>query len=241
MGRRSLLVAAFALGFAACAVSDDGAPDPTDLEGADAWADASGGKADLPSSYGDLVAWVEDFYTNRMSAVWNNQEHPATAAAAKTRIRGLLAAGGIAHPEQVKFVTSVQRLRTELIDHSEIDIQLPGNVDKAKHVVRLVGDPKGAGVFLDKALFETTLQPPLCLTWDELNTAIDASYQPGYYAVDFVCHVVTEKVLRALGVGSARYSDQVRTYSLARWIWGPIFPSGNSSNPADWPESRSCK
>ena len=121
------------------------------------------------------------------------------------------------------------------IDHSEINITLPGGT-----FVRLVGDPKGAGAFFDASRFQTTVGPQLCLTWDELVTAIETSYVRGNYGVDFVCHSVTERVLRALDVGTAAYSHQYRTYAAARWVWGPALPSFNSQNPADWSVSRAC-
>lgn len=217
--------------------AEPGADEPSvdEMEMLDAWADASGGKADLPGSYSALVAWVKDFYKNRLSAVWGSQEHPASASAAIARVRGLLTAQGI-DPDAALFEASVQRLRFSTVaDHSEVDVVLP-----TRQVVRLIGDPKGAGVFLDSKLFADALSPPLCLTWSELQTAITASYVAGHYALDFVCHNVTERVLRALDIGSARFSSQIHAYSIARWTWGPILPSGNSSDPARWAESRSC-
>ena len=108
-------------------------------------------------------------------------------------------------------------------------------------MIRLVGDPKGAAAFVDHALFKTSVGPALCLTWHELDTAVRAAYVPGHYAVDFVCHTVTERVLRALSIGTAPYSGQVLTYQAARYIWGPVLPSFHSQDPADWPESRSCQ
>lgn len=210
-------------------------PTVDDIDEVDQWADTSGGKADLPGNYAELVAWVKDLYRNKLSAVWGNQEHPASASAAIARVRGLLAAGGI-DPSHALFTTTVQRLRfSELADHSELDIVLPTH-----QVVRLIGDPKGAGVFLDSKVFADTLAPALCLNWDELQTAITTSYQPGAYGLDFVCHNITERVLRSLDIGTAKYSAQIHAYSIARYLWGPILPSGNSSNPSSWPESRSC-
>ena len=211
---------------------DANAPSDDELADLDQWADASGGKADLPNTFGEAVAWVKDFYTNRMSAIWNNQEHPATPAAALSRIRGMTNGSD---PSGLLFTATVRRLHAGVIDHSEIDITMPN-----KQVIRLVGDPKGAGAFVDKALFADALSPPLCLTWTELQTAVTTSYQPGHYAVDFVCHVITEKVLRALHIGSRPFSSQIKTYDTARWVWGPILPSGNSAKPSDWAESRAC-
>jgi hypothetical protein len=229
------IILAIVLALAACAATDEG-PSADELDDLDAWAQTADGKADLPNTWADTVAWLRDVYTNRMSAIWNHQEHPATADAALTRIKGLLAQAGVTDLSRVKLSTHVQRLRTDfVIDHSEIDIQLPGGT-----VIRLVGDPKGAGAFVDRALFKTSVGPALCLTWSELDTAVRASYVPGHYAVDFVCHTVTERVLRALEIGTAPYSGQVRTYQAARYIWGPVLPSFHSQNPADWPESRSC-
>jgi hypothetical protein len=230
------IILAIVLALAACATTDEG-PSADELDALDQWAQAADGKADLPTTWADTVAWLEDVYTNRMSAIWDHQEHPATADAALVRIKGLLAQAGVTDLSRVRLPTHVQRLRTDfVIDHSEIDIQLPGGT-----VIRLVGDPKGAGAFVDHALFDTSVGPPLCLTWSELDTAVHAAYVPGHYALDYVCHTVTERVLRALDIGSARYSSQIRTYQAARYIWGPILPSFHSQDPADWPESRSCR
>ncbi|MFT3694391.1 MAG: hypothetical protein QM831_14690 [Kofleriaceae bacterium] len=222
-----------ALMISACATTPDNSPSESDITAADQWAETSDGKADLPNTWAGLVAWVKNVYYNDMSAVWNNQEHPASSSAAVARVQQLLAQEGVANPSGHLFKTTVRRLRfSELIDHSEINIQLP------QKTIRLIGDPKGAGVFVDNAPFEDALSPQLCLNWSEVQTAINASYVAGHYGVDFVCHVVTEKVLRALGIGTAKFSDQIHTYSIARYIWGPILPSFNSSNPSDWPESR---
>lgn len=215
---------------------DDGAPSEDDISQVDQWADASGGKADLPATWSGLVAWVKDFYRNRMSAVWSNQEHPASSVAAVTRIRGLMAAGGVADPSHTLFRTTVRRLRfSDLVDHSEINITLP-----SKQVVRLIGDPKGAGMFLDTKPFQSALSPALCLTWDEVQTAIATAYVPGAYGADFVCHTVTERVLRSLEVGSAKFTAQIHTFAIARFVWGPSLPSGNPQDPASWDESRVC-
>jgi hypothetical protein len=219
----------------ACATSPEDAPDATELDSLDQWATVADGKADLPTSWNDLVAWLEDFYMNQMSAIWHNQEHPRTAQAAIDRAKALARAAGIDNPTSYRFRARVQRLRTEYIDHSEVDIVLgPGKV------LRLVGDPKGAGAFVDTELFEQSIGSPLCLTWAEVETAIRASYVPGAYAVDFVCHTITEQVMRSLGAGTRSYSSQVRTYAAARWIWGPLLPSLNSQDPANWSVSRAC-
>ena len=126
-------------------------------------------------------------------------------------------------------------VRVDVLDHSEINIVLA-----PQKVVRLVGDPKGAGVFFDGKKFEQSIGTPLCLTWSELVTAVEASYLPGAYGADFVCHTVTEKVLRQLDVGTASFASQIRTYPAARYVWGPILPSGNSQAPSDWDVARSC-
>ena len=216
-------------------VTDDSSPTPQEASALDAWAAASDGKADLPGSYSELVAWFTNFYRNTLSAVWGNQEHPTSSDAAISRIRALMAQGGKT-PETALFKTTVQRLRfSDVADHSEIDIVLP-----TKQVVRLIGDPKGAGVYFDTQLFETALAPALCLDWDELQTAVATSYQPGAYGLDFVCHNITERVLRALDIGSSQFSAQIHAYSIARYVWGPVLPSFNSANPASWPESRAC-
>ena len=212
-------------------VTDATEPSADELADLDGWAAAADGKADLPATWTELVAWLRDFYTNTMSAVWHGQEHPSTADAALARVRGM-----VANPASRLYAARVQRLRTELIDHSEIDVEVaPGKV------IRLVGDPKGAGVFVDRSMFEQSIGAPLCLTWSELETAIRASYASGAYGVDFVCHTITERVLRALGAGSATYAAQLRTYAAARWTWGPIVPSFNSQDPADWAISRACR
>lgn len=214
----------------ACA-TDSSDPAPDDLAALDGWAESADGKADLPSSWTELVAWLRDFYMNDMSAIWQRQEHPATADAAIARVRGM-----VANPTGRLYSTRVQRLRTELIDHSEVNVQIaPGKV------LRLVGDPKGAGAFVDDAMFEQSIGAPLCLTWSELETAIRASYAGGAYGLDYVCHTITERVLRALGAGSASYAAQIRTYAAARWTWGPVVPSFNSTDPADWSVSRACR
>lgn len=216
-----------------CATTPDNSPSEDDIAAADQWADTSDGKADLPNTWSGLVAWLKNVYYNDMSAVWANQEHPASPSAAVARVQQLLAQEGVANPASRLYKTTVRRLRfSELVDHSEINIQLP------QKTIRLIGDPKGAGVFVDTQPFQEALSPQLCLTWDEVQTAIDASYQPGHYGVDFVCHAVTERVLRALGIGSAKFSAQIHTYSIARYIWGPALPSFNSSTPSNWPESR---
>jgi hypothetical protein len=231
---RVVLVAMLLIG----CVDQPAASEPTeaDIQQLDDWAEASGGKADLPSTMSGLVAWVEDLYRNRLSAVWGNQEHPATSAAAIQRVRTLMAHAGIADPSAVLFKTTVQRLRfSKLADHSEINIVLP-----SKQVVRLIGDPKGPGVFLDAKKFQEALSPALCLTWAEVQTAIAAAYEEGAYGGDFVCHNVTERVLRSLAIGSAKFSAQIHAYSIARWVWGPVTPSFHSQDPSAWPESRTC-
>jgi hypothetical protein len=227
------LVVALALSLPACVTGDPG-PADDELAELDQWAATADGKADLPTSWSELVEWLRDVYKNRMSAIWNNQEHPATPAAALDRIRQRLRAAGIADPTRLRFPVTVQRHVAE-VDHSEINIGLPN-----AGVVRLVGDPKGAGAFFDRALFKTSVGPRLCLTWAELETAVTAAYVSGAYGVHFVCHSVTERVLRALDVGTHRYSTLFRTYQSARWIWGPVPPSFNSHDPADWAVSRAC-
>lgn len=224
----------------ACVSSEEAGPSEVELGDLDAWAATADGKADLPATWNELVAWLKDVYMNRMSAVWFNQEHPRSASAAVERIRGLVSAAG-KDPTRTLYSVTVQKLTAQVedtvtIDHSEINIALPGG-----QIVRLVGDPKGAGAFFDGHRFEDTVGPRLCLTWTELQTAIDASYLAGAYGVDFVCHTVTERVLRALDVGTAPYSQQYRTYAAARWVWGPVVPSFNSQNPADWDVSRRCQ
>jgi len=232
--RSLLLLLALAL-TTACATSSEVEPDAAELEALDQWTTVADGKADLPTSWHDLVTWLEDFYLNQMSAIWDDQEHPRTAPAAIDRAKALARAAGIVNPTGSLFRAHVQRLRTEYIDHSEVNIVLgPGKV------LRLVGDPKGAGAFVDSALFEQSIGTPLCLTWAEVEAAIRASYVAGAYVADFVCHTVTENVMRALDAGTHSYASQVRTYAAARWIWGPVVPSLNSQDPADWAVSRSC-
>lgn len=217
----------------ACTTTQPG-PDDSELAELDAWAAAADGKSDLPASWGELVAWMRDVYTNDMSAIWTNQEHPPTATKAIDRIRGLVVQAGV-DPTRARFRVTVQRYSAPHVDHSEIDIALPGGT-----FIRLVGDPKGAGAFVDGSLFEETVGPRLCLTWPEIETAVTASYVSGTYAVDFVCHNVTERVLRALRIGTAPYAGAIRTYAAARWVWGPVTPSFNSQDPSRWPQSRSC-
>ena len=217
----------------ACTTEGPG-PDDAELAKLDAWAAAADGKSDLPTSWSELMAWLRGVYTNDMSAIWRNQEHPSTASKALDRIRGLVVQAGV-DPTRARYRVTVQRLDAGHIDHSEIDIALPGGT-----VIRLVGDPKGAGAFVDSELFEESVGPRLCLTWPELEIAVTASYVPGAYAASFVCHNVTERVLRSLEIGSGPYTPLFRTYAAARWAWGPVTPSFNSQNPASWPESRSC-
>jgi hypothetical protein len=234
--RKSWLLALL-FAFAACvtgegSMSDEHSDD--ELAELDAWANTADGKADLPQTWNALVAWLRDVYTNRMSAIWHHQEHPATPAAALDRIRALVAqAGGDA--TKLKFRATVRKLVAE-VDHSEVDITLPGG-----KVIRLVGDPKGAGAFVDSELFDGTVGPELCLTWSELSTAVTASYVPGAYGANYVCHTVTEKVLRSLGVGTFVYASKYRTYYAARFVWGPALPTLNSFDPSDWAVSRSCQ
>lgn len=230
---RLILVAMLVLG---CVAEDDNEPSADDMAAADVWAQTTDGKADLPTSYAGLVAWLKHFYFNQLTAVWGTQEHPGSSAAAIARIKQLLAAGGISDPSRTLFKTSVQMLRFSTVaDHSEVNIVLP-----TKQVIRLIGDPKGAGAYVDAKKFEQSVGPALCLTWSELQTAVQTSYASGAYGVDFVCHNVTERVLRSLGIGTAKFSAQVHAYPLARYVWGPIVPSFNSSDPAAWPESRAC-
>lgn len=225
----SLTMICLALG--ACATVDD-EPTPGELSALDAWAQVADGKADLPGSYTSLVAWLRDAYRNRMSAIWNDQERLASPSAALSRIAALSRAAGT-DPMRALYPATVRRLDTGTIDHSELDIALPGGT-----VVRLVGDPKGSGAYLDRAAFEAPVGPKLCFTYDELATAVTAAYVPGAYGIDFVCHNVTERVMRALGIGTARFSSQFRTYAAARWAWGPVTPS---FNPQDgWPALRRC-
>lgn len=230
MGQRFL---ALIVWLATSCVATDSGPSDEELGELDSWAATADGKADLPTSWAELVEWLRDVYLNRMSAIWNRQEHPATPTAAIDRVRGMVVAGG-RDPVRTLYPVTVQRHVAE-VDHSEVNITLPTGV-----VVRLVGDPKGAGAFIDRSLFMASVGPRLCLTWAELQTAITASYASGDYGVDFVCHSVTERVLRALDVGTARYSSQFRTYAAARWVWGPVRPSFNSQDPSTWAVSRAC-
>lgn len=221
-----LVLAVTTLG--ACVSAEEG-PSDEELAELDSWAATADGKSDLPNTWAELVAWLRDVYENQMTVIWKNQEHPASASAAMTRIRAQLTQAGVTNPTTRTFTATVQRHRLEYFDHSEINIVLaPGKV------VRLIGDSAGAGVFFDDALFKTTVGPKMCLTWSELETAVEASYVRGYYAADFVCHNVTEKVLRALDVGSSVFSSQIRTYQAARYMWGPVLPSFNSQDPSDW-------
>jgi hypothetical protein len=222
----TLALAVTALG--AC-VPEEAGPTDEEIAELDSWAAAADGKSDIPNTWSELVAWLRDFYENQMTVIWKDQEHPATAAAAMTRIRAQLAQAGVSNPTTRTFTATVQRLRLEYFDHSEINIVLaPGKV------VRLIGDSAGAGVFFDNALFKTSIGSKMCLTWSELETAVEASYLRGAYGADFVCHTVTEKVLRALDVGSSTFASQIRTYQAARYIWGPVLPSFNPQNPSDW-------
>lgn len=217
-----------------CVAGEEDGPSAEELAELDSWAATADGKADMPSSFTEVIAWLRDVYTNQMSAIWNNQAHPASATAALAEIRTRAQRAGV-DPTRALYRTTVQRLDAGEIDHSEIDITVPGGT-----IVRLVGDPKGAGAFFDRTRFHTTVGPQLCLTWAELQTAIATAYQPGAYGASFVCHTITERVLRAIDVGTAPYSGKFRTYQAARWVWGPIEPSFNSQNPASWDVSRSC-
>lgn len=221
------------LTFVACTDVED-EPSADELSALDAWARTADGKADLPASFNALVAWLRDAYTNKMSAIWDRQERLASPAAALARIQSLARAAG-ADPARALYPATVRRLDPGSIDHSELDIALPGGT-----FVRLVGDPKGAGAYLDRAAFESAVGPKLCFTYAELATAVTAAYVPGIYGVDFVCHNVTERVMRALGIGTSRYAAEFRTYAAARWTWGPITPSWNPQDPAAWPASRAC-
>jgi hypothetical protein len=223
----------FCLALVACTAADD-EPSADELADLDRWAATADGKADLPGSYGALVAWLRDAYTNRMSAIWHGQERLASPAAALTRIQALARAAG-KDPARALYPATVRRLDPGSIDHSELDIALPGGT-----FVRLLGDPKGSGAYLDGSAFETAVGPKLCFTYAELATAVTAAYVPGIYGIDFVCHNVTERVMRALGIGTARFASQFRTYAAARWAWGPITPSWNPQDPAAWPASRAC-
>ena len=227
------LACVICLALAACASIDD-EPSADELSDLDRWAATADGKADLPSAYGELVAWLRDAYRNRMSAIWHHQELLASPAAALSRIQSLARAAG-ADPARTLYPASMRRLDTGTIDHSELDIALPGGT-----FVRLVGDPKGAGAYLDRAAFESAVGPKLCFTYAELATAVTSAYVPGVYGVDYVCHNVTERVMRAIGIGTARFAAQFRTYAAARWAWGPITPSLNPQDPASWPASRPC-
>lgn len=233
MLRLVVLASLAALAGPACATVDD-APTEEELADLDHWANAADGKADLPSTFGEVAAWLRDVYTNRMSAIWRGQEYLASPAAALTRIGDRARGAGI-DPTRALYPATVRRLDAGQIDHSELDIAMPGG-----GVIRLVGDPKGAGAFVDRAAFEAPIGPRLCLTHAELEVAIRAAYVPGVYGVDFVCHTVTERVMRALHIGTASFASKFRTYAAARWLWGPQLPSGNSQDPATWPESRSC-
>jgi hypothetical protein len=222
-----------ALASSCVTTTEDELPNDDELSALDQWATTADGKADLPTTWTELVAWLRDVYTNRMSAVWHGQEHPATSAAAIDRIHGMVVHAGV-DPTHAKFRVTVRKL-VSVVDHSEINIALPGG-----ETIRLVGDPKGAGAFVDSAPFQAAVGPSLCLTWSELQTAVSTSYVPGEYGVNFVCHTVTERVLRALDVGTAPFATKYRTYASARWVWGPQVPSFNSQDPSKWAVSRSC-
>jgi hypothetical protein len=236
MAKYCLLALLIALS-TACVTGDAAEEGPSDQELAeiDMWADTADGKADVPAAWSNLVTWLRNVYRNDMSAIWYDQEYLASSTAAVDRIRRLVAAEGV-DPTRTLYRATVRKLAAEQIDHSEINITLPGGT-----IIRLVGDPKGAGAFLDTSQFELEVGPSLCLNWTELQSAIEASYAGGVYGYTYVCHTVTERVLRALDVGSSAYSRQFRTYSAARWLWGPNWPSFNSSNPADWAVSRQCR
>ena len=220
------------LALSACTVEDD--PSADELGELDRWATSADGKADLPSSFDELVAWLRDAYRNRMSAIWHRQELLASPTAALSRIQSIARTAG-ADPVRALYPATMRRLDTGTIDHSELDIALPGGT-----IVRLLGDPKGAGAYLDRTSFASAVGPPLCFTYAELATAVTAAYTPGIYGVDFVCHNVTERVMRALGIGTSRFATEFRTYAAARWVWGPVTPSFNAQDPASWPASRAC-
>ena len=230
---RNIACLLLCLSFSACAIDDE--PSADELIDLDRWAATADGKADLPNTYSGLVAWLRDAYRNRMSAIWHRQELLASPAAALSRIQSLARAAG-ADPARALYPATMRRLDTGTIDHSELDIALPGGT-----IVRLLGDPKGAGAYVDRAAFESAVGPKLCFTYAELATAVTAAYVPGVYGVDFVCHNVTERVMRALGIGTSRFAAEFRTYAAARWAWGPVTPSFSAQDPASWPESRTCE
>lgn len=219
---------------AACTATSDDGPSDEELAALDGWAEVADGKADLPATFGEVTAWLRDVYTNRMSAIWHAQEYLASPAAALARISERARRAGV-DPTRALYPTTVRRLDAGQIDHSELDIAVPGG-----GVIRLVGDPKGAGAFVDGSAFEQPVGPRLCLTHAELEVAIRAAYVPGVYGADFVCHTVTERVMRALHIGTAPFASKFRTYAAARWLWGPVVPSGNPQDPAAWPASRAC-
>lgn len=68
MGLRVALLVLFAT---ACVAgdSDPVGPSEDELGDLEEWATVTDSKADLPGTFSDVVAWLRDVYTNRMSAI----------------------------------------------------------------------------------------------------------------------------------------------------------------------------
>ena len=187
-------------------------------------------KEELTSMLGDISASSQEDYLAKSGAVtWLTNE---------------VKAAGIADPTTATFVLQVRTFPLDFgipFDHSEVDIDAVSDGTKvAKLHGRLLGDVWGAGLYSDK-LTGGELGPALCVTWQELVQAVEASYVDGFYLGTFVCHNITFRVLDTLGVSVKDYSAKIRAWKLASYAFGPIFAHTASAASTSSTAALMCK
>ncbi len=206
-----------------------GLPDPGDTK--------ADGQVDIGALRARLLALVEGF-----SATTGSRFYP-TPEAALTQIERDLAAQGLGAPRRSLFVGYLGAIPIRGGFH-HTEFLFAGAVDPATGAVarlhkRTVGDPFGAGVF-DEHHGSDPMSSRMCMTWDDLEAAVRASYLRGIYGVNFVCHTVSMKVLAAIGVAPEHFEPLVSGWRLARWVFGPRLPSGLPEPVASWRATRAC-
>lgn len=207
-------------------------PDPDDAK-------ADGGAVDLAALRARLHDLLETF-----SATVGARRYE-TPDAALAEIRRRLAARGIADPRRARFVGYLAAFPIAVPGWHHSEFLLRGAVDTTSRAVaplhlRAVGDVNGAAIVEDQDRSDA-MSSRMCMTWDGLQAAVRAAYAPGrHYALDFVCHTVSMRVLEAIGVPSEHFSGLVGGWRLARWAYGPRGASGLPPAVADWRATRAC-
>lgn len=223
--RARLLGAFVVLGWTACAADVSATDDePVLAQGLGSAADPSGGPFALFSA-----TLGERFYPSSQEAL--------DALAAKLR------AQGVADPAAVHVLAQVASRDLHIFGWHHSELQLLRTVMAmgdayAEIDMRVVGDPRGAGVF--DGAFGSKAGPLLCLDWQDIERLVRAAYRPGTYAHDFVCHTITNYALRAIGAAPEYYAPRIGGWPLAMRLYGPSGDSGLSEDEATWEPVKAC-